>query len=73
MNQDGELNAADILLLQLQLLQSWLGIEHDTVVAKASTGHRQPQPAPSPRILDWLITPAQALPANSGFAVLCAQ
>ncbi len=67
MNQDGELNTADILLLQLQLLQSWLGIENDTLVAKASTGQRLTQPDASPPILDWLITPTQALPNNSGF------
>jgi len=67
MNRDGMLNVADILLLQKQLLQVWLGIEGDTVLAEAKIGRQQVQASTALPVLDWLITPVQALPNNSGF------
>ncbi|VAW74333.1 hypothetical protein MNBD_GAMMA15-1337, partial [hydrothermal vent metagenome] len=69
MNQDGTLNVADLLLLQKQILQAWLGIETGTAIAKID--NRRPttiannQTASTP-MLDWFITPAQALQNNAG-------
>jgi len=65
MNQDGQLNAADILLLQQQLLQSWLGVGAPSSGAIAQRGPAWLQASASP-LLDWLITPTHAVPANSG-------
>ena len=65
MNQDGQLNAADILLLQQQLLQSWLGVGAPSSGAIAQRGPTWLQASASP-LLDWLITPTHAVPANSG-------
>jgi len=66
MNRDGTLNVADILLLQKQLLQVWLGIEGGTVLAKADIGRQQNPTTTARSVLDWLITPAWALTGNNG-------
>ena len=71
MNQDGQLTVADILLLQRQILQAWLGIESGTALAKANnrrpeiTTRTKTQTIPTP-VLDWFITPVQALSNNNG-------
>ncbi|NOY15603.1 MAG: hypothetical protein GXP23_01485 [Gammaproteobacteria bacterium] len=67
MNQDGQLNVADLLLLQRQLLQAWLGMETGTAIAKANVNTGRRQTTTALPVLDWLITPAQALPSNNGF------
>ncbi|HED39438.1 MAG TPA: hypothetical protein ENJ13_03300 [Chromatiales bacterium] len=59
-NQDGQINVADVLLLQKRLLQGWLGIRPPTRVAVA------PLPRNPATWVDWFLSPAQALPNNSG-------
>jgi RHS repeat-associated protein len=67
MNRDGQLNAADILLLQKQLLQVWLGVGAPSSGAIAVRQIQWPYRLQTkPVFLDWLITPAHAVPANSG-------
>jgi RHS repeat-associated protein len=73
MNRDGRLNAADILLLQKQLLQAWLGIKGTTAVAGADLDLKYKQ-ASRPTDMaamtaDWLqslVPAAQAVQANQG-------
>ncbi|HHJ20188.1 MAG TPA: hypothetical protein ENJ84_10275, partial [Gammaproteobacteria bacterium] len=60
-NQDGQINVADVLLLQKRLLQGWLGIRPPTRVAVAPS-----RPSATLAWLDWFLTPVQALPNNSG-------
>ncbi|HHJ15488.1 MAG TPA: hypothetical protein ENJ80_02205 [Gammaproteobacteria bacterium] len=65
-NQDGQINVADVLLLQKRLLQGWLGIGTRTQIATAANPSPPPAASPSPAWLDWFLTPAQALPNNNG-------
>jgi len=59
MNHDGSLTVQDILLLQKLLLQSWLNID-------GQQNGPQAEPAWFAGWLDPFITPAHAVPANSG-------
>ena len=64
MNQDSVLNAADILLLQKQLLQAWLGIGQPSLQT-ARSQHIQTSQSSTP--FDWFVKSAHALPNNAGF------
>ena len=73
MNRDGQLNAADSLLLQKRLLRAWLGIGTTTVANGAASRLERrtgwPHTALAVMAVDWLqslIPVAQAVPANHG-------